>query len=47
MGLEGGLERSPAEWAAEFADLVAYLYGNVMLNAETIRQDGAIRMQPK
>ena len=31
----------------EFADLVAYLYGNVMLNAETIRQDGAIRMQPK
>jgi NAD(P)-dependent dehydrogenase (short-subunit alcohol dehydrogenase family) len=31
----------------EFADLVAYLYGNVMLNAETIRQDGAISMQPK
>jgi NAD(P)-dependent dehydrogenase (short-subunit alcohol dehydrogenase family) len=31
----------------EFADLVAYLYSNVMLNAETIRQDGAIRMQPK
>jgi NAD(P)-dependent dehydrogenase (short-subunit alcohol dehydrogenase family) len=31
----------------EFADLVVYLYGNVMLNAETIRQDGAIRMQPK
>jgi NAD(P)-dependent dehydrogenase (short-subunit alcohol dehydrogenase family) len=31
----------------EFADLVAYLYRNVMLNAETIRQDGAIRMQPK
>ncbi|MGD8978277.1 MAG: SDR family NAD(P)-dependent oxidoreductase [Gammaproteobacteria bacterium] len=31
----------------EFADLVAYLYGAVMLNAETIRQDGAIRMQPK
>jgi len=32
---------------AEFADLVAYIYGAVMLNAETIRQDGAIRMQPK
>lgn len=31
----------------EFADLVAYIYGAVMLNAETIRQDGAIRMQPK
>lgn len=31
----------------EFADLVVYLYSNVMLNAETIRQDGAIRMQPK
>jgi NAD(P)-dependent dehydrogenase (short-subunit alcohol dehydrogenase family) len=31
----------------EFADLVVYLYGNVMLNAETIRQDGAIRLQPK
>ena len=31
----------------EFADLVAYIYGAVMLNAETIRQDGAIRMQAK
>jgi len=31
----------------EFADLVAYLCTNTMLNAETIRLDGAIRMQPK
>ncbi len=31
----------------EFADLVAYIYGNTMLNGETIRLDGAIRMQPK
>jgi NAD(P)-dependent dehydrogenase (short-subunit alcohol dehydrogenase family) len=31
----------------EFADLVAYVCSNVMLNAETIRLDGAIRMQPK
>lgn len=32
---------------AEFADLVAYICTNTMLNAETIRLDGAIRMQPK
>ena len=32
---------------AEFADLVAALYGNPMLNGEVIRLDGAIRMQPK
>lgn len=31
----------------EFADLAVYIYGNPMLNAETIRLDGAIRMQPK
>ena len=31
----------------EFADLVAYVCTNTMLNAETIRLDGAIRMQPK
>jgi len=31
----------------EFADLVAYFCTNSMLNAETIRLDGAIRMQPK
>ena len=31
----------------EFADLVAYICSNSMLNAETIRLDGAIRMQPK
>ncbi|HUG98634.1 MAG TPA: SDR family NAD(P)-dependent oxidoreductase [Gammaproteobacteria bacterium] len=32
---------------AEFADLVLYICSNTMLNAETIRLDGAIRMQPK
>jgi len=31
----------------EYADLVASLYGNAMINGETIRLDGAIRMQPK
>ena len=31
----------------EFADLVCSIYGNAMLNGETIRLDGAIRMQPK
>ena len=31
----------------EFADLVAAIVANPMLNAETIRLDGAIRMQPK
>ena len=31
----------------EFADLVASIYGNAMINGETIRLDGAIRMQPK
>jgi NAD(P)-dependent dehydrogenase (short-subunit alcohol dehydrogenase family) len=32
---------------AEFADLVAAIARNPMLNGETIRLDGAIRMQPK
>jgi NAD(P)-dependent dehydrogenase (short-subunit alcohol dehydrogenase family) len=32
---------------AEFADLVAFICTNSMLNGETIRLDGAIRMQPK
>ncbi len=32
---------------AEYAQLVAAILGNVMLNGETIRLDGAIRMQPK
>ena len=32
---------------AEFADLVAAIVGNPMLNGETIRLDGAIRMPPK
>ncbi|MCH8221439.1 MAG: SDR family NAD(P)-dependent oxidoreductase [Proteobacteria bacterium] len=31
----------------EFADLVVYIYSNTMLNGETIRLDGAIRMQAK
>jgi NAD(P)-dependent dehydrogenase (short-subunit alcohol dehydrogenase family) len=31
----------------EFAALVAAIVGNPMLNGETIRLDGAIRMQPK
>jgi NAD(P)-dependent dehydrogenase (short-subunit alcohol dehydrogenase family) len=31
----------------EYADLVAAIYGNTMINGETIRLDGAIRMQPK
>jgi hypothetical protein len=32
---------------AEYASLVAAILGNVMLNGETIRLDGAIRLQPK
>ena len=31
----------------EYADLVAYVCTNTMLNGEVIRLDGAIRMQPK
>jgi NAD(P)-dependent dehydrogenase (short-subunit alcohol dehydrogenase family) len=31
----------------EYADLVASIYGNAMINGETIRLDGAIRMAPK
>jgi NAD(P)-dependent dehydrogenase (short-subunit alcohol dehydrogenase family) len=31
----------------EYADLVAAIYGNPMINGETIRLDGGIRMQPK
>jgi NAD(P)-dependent dehydrogenase (short-subunit alcohol dehydrogenase family) len=31
----------------EYADLVACIYQNAMINGETIRLDGAIRMQPK
>ena len=31
----------------EYADVVAAIYENAMINAETIRIDGAIRMQPK
>jgi NAD(P)-dependent dehydrogenase (short-subunit alcohol dehydrogenase family) len=32
---------------AEFADLVAHIVGNPMLNGETIRLDGALRMAPR
>jgi NAD(P)-dependent dehydrogenase (short-subunit alcohol dehydrogenase family) len=32
---------------AEYAALVAHIIQNAMLNAETIRLDGAIRMQPR
>jgi len=32
---------------AEYANLVHSIFGNVMLNGETIRLDGAIRMSPK
>ena len=31
----------------EYADTVAFIYGNSMVNGETIRVDGAIRMQPR
>jgi len=31
----------------EYANLVAAIYGNTMINGEVIRLDGAIRMQPK
>lgn len=31
----------------EFADTVAYIYATAYVNSETIRVDGAIRMQPK
>lgn len=32
---------------AEFADLVMHTVANPMLNGETFRLDGAIRMTPK
>jgi NAD(P)-dependent dehydrogenase (short-subunit alcohol dehydrogenase family) len=32
---------------AEYAALAAHIFENVMLNGETIRLDGAIRMQPR
>ncbi|MBT8103979.1 MAG: 3-hydroxyacyl-CoA dehydrogenase [Gammaproteobacteria bacterium] len=31
----------------EYAETAAFIYGNTMVNGETIRVDGAIRMQPK
>ena len=32
---------------AEFAALVEHIIGNSMLNGETIRLDGAVRMAPR
>jgi hypothetical protein len=32
---------------SEYASLALHIIGNVMLNGETIRLDGAIRMPPK
>ena len=32
---------------AQYADAVAFVYGNSYVNGETIRVDGAIRMQPR
>jgi len=32
---------------AQYADAVAFVYGNAYVNGETIRVDGAIRMQPR
>ena len=31
----------------EYADTVAFMYENAYVNGETIRVDGAIRMQPR
>ncbi len=31
----------------DYADLVAFLVGNVMMNGETVRLDGAIRLPPR
>jgi hypothetical protein len=33
--------------ASEYAELVGHIISNAMLNADVIRLDGAIRMQPK
>ncbi len=38
---------SRAGQPAEFADCVAFVIGNAMVNGETIRLDGAIRLAPK
>jgi NAD(P)-dependent dehydrogenase (short-subunit alcohol dehydrogenase family) len=44
-----GMPEDPPRLGApeEYADTVAFIYGNTMVNGETIRVDGAIRMQPK
>ena len=45
----GGQVPHPARLGrpAEFADLVAAVVANPMLNGETIRLDGAVRMPPR
>jgi NAD(P)-dependent dehydrogenase (short-subunit alcohol dehydrogenase family) len=56
LGLPEAAQRSLAQQVphpsrmghpAEFADCVAFVVGNPMINGETIRLDGAIRMAPK
>jgi hypothetical protein len=32
---------------SEFADCVSFIAGNPMINGETLRLDGAIRMAPR
>ncbi|WP_441295798.1 hypothetical protein [Psychrosphaera algicola] len=34
-------------YPAEFGDLVGHIIANAYINGETIRLDGAIRMQPR
>lgn len=34
-------------WPEEYAAMVLHILGNLMLNGETIRLDGALRMQPR
>ncbi len=56
LGLPEAARRSLAEQVphpsrmgrpAEFADCVSFVIGNPMINGETIRLDGAIRMAPR
>lgn len=56
LGLPVAAQRSLAEQVphpsrmgrpSEFADCVAFVIGNAMINGETLRLDGAIRMAPK
>jgi NAD(P)-dependent dehydrogenase (short-subunit alcohol dehydrogenase family) len=56
LGLPEAAQRSLAQQVphpkrmghpGEFADCVAFIIGNPIINGETIRLDGAIRMAPK